>query len=45
MLDRMKEETSTKLDNMKDTKWEYGYAIRFVIPFCVMMPFIIPSGT
>ena len=41
----MKEKTFTKLDNMKDTTWEYGYAIRFVFPICVMLPFIIPSGT
>ena len=41
----MKEETSTKLDKMKDTKCEYGYAIRCAIPICVMPPFIIPSGT
>ena len=41
----MKEETSTKLDKMKDTKWEYGYAIRCAILICVMTPFIIPSGT
>ena len=38
LLDRMKEETSIKLDNMKDTKCEYGYAIRFDIPICVMPP-------
>ena len=38
----MKEETSTKLDKMKDTKWEYGYAIRCTIPICVMPPFIKP---
>ena len=41
----MKEETSTKLDKMKDTKYEYGYAIRCAIPIHVMPPFIIPSGT
>ena len=45
LLDRMKEETSTKPYKMKDTKWEYGYAIRSAIPICVMLPFIIPSGT
>ena len=27
----MKEENSTKLDNINDIKWEYGYAIRFAI--------------
>ena len=41
----MKEETSTKLDKMKDTKWEYVCAIRCAIPICVMPPFILPSGT
>ena len=45
LLDRMEEDTSTKLVKMKDTKWEYGYAIRYAIPICVMPPFIIPSGT
>ena len=35
----MKEETSTKLDSMKDTKWEYGYTIRCAIPICVMPAF------
>ena len=40
----MKEETSTKLDKMKDTKWKYGYAIRCAIPICVMPPFIIGTA-